>query len=777
VKLERSKMQQTHSLKKTDSGKKILSFHVSGMHCASCASNVQRKLQKSNGVISAQVNYANEQAIVEVDAAQFDSATAAKAVQSLGYTAHIGVSDASDLSQKEREVELKDLKNKLIISAVLTTLAMVGSMVSLAPEFLQSHWTLLMLVTPVQFWVGKRYYKSAWSALLNKTTNMDTLIVLGTSVAYFYSLVVVILGLGATGMQRLADYGIPNHVYFETSATIITLILLGKYLEIRAKGQTSQALKKLLGLQAKVAHLVTHYGTSSEKISEVEVATVAVSDVLLVKPGEKIPVDGVILEGETAVDESMVTGESLPVQKKAGESVIGATINASGSFKMKTTKVGADTLLANIIELVKQAQGSHPPIQKLVDTVSSVFVPVVIVLAIVTFSIWFVFGPEPVLVRALVSMISVLIIACPCALGLATPTSLMVGIGKGAENGILIKNADALEIANKVTAVLFDKTGTITKGKPEVQSVVFASEYSQKEKSQYAAMIAAVEELSHHPLAGAVVEYYQNGEGSKFIHQTKLKVSDFTDVSGKGVIAKVAGKKLIIGTSNLLLENKITIQKQISKEVEVSREKGHTVSYVAYDSQLVAFIAIADSIKEDAVRVVTKLSEMGITSMMVTGDNQKTAQAIAKQAGITTVFAGVLPEDKEAKVRELRESGAVVAFVGDGINDAPALAASDVGIAMGGGTDVAIESAGITLLRSDISLVPQAIQLSKLTMRNIQENLIWAFGYNVLLIPVAMGVLYPIWGIQLNPMLASAAMALSSVSVVANALRIKRIQL
>jgi P-type Cu+ transporter len=745
--------------------KKSLSFHVSGMHCASCASNVQRKLQNTPGVKNAQVNYANEQATIEVDEHHFDASKAKSAVKDLGYVAHIGVHDHSDLSEKERQLELKNLQQKLSVSGILTILLLIGAMLPMAPEFLKNNLLMLILATPVQFWVGRRYYQSAWSAFKNRTTNMDTLIVLGTSVAYFYSLIVVLIK-NLMGADYLMQINVPDHVYFETAATIITLILLGKYLELRAKGQTSQALKKLIGLQAKTAHLIDKNGA----ITDVDIQNVQIGDVLLVKPGEKVPVDGQIIQGESSLDESMVTGESLPVAKAIGDQVIGATINSTGSFQMKTTKIGSETMLANIIELVKQAQGSRPPVQKLVDQVSSIFVPVVIVLSILTFGIWFMFGPEPVLIRALVSMISVLIIACPCALGLATPTSLMVGVGKGAENGILIKNAEALEIANKIKIVLFDKTGTITKGKPEVQSINFIDSNLE---SKLSSIINEVEQMSHHPLADSIVRYFD----SKKLPKSNTKILSFEDVSGKGVRAKVDGKVLLIGTQNFLQESRIEIAAEILKAVETLQAQAQTVSFVAYDNRVVAYIAIADSIKESAKDVVMRLKKMGIKSILVTGDNQKTAESIAKQAGIDKVFAQVLPAHKEEQVRKLRQQGEVVAFVGDGINDAPALAAAAVGIAMGGGTDVAIESAGITLLRSDLKLVPNSIKLSKLTMKNIKENLVWAFGYNVLLIPVAMGVLYPIWGVQLNPMLASAAMAMSSVCVVLNALRLKKIKL
>ncbi len=753
--------------------KKTISFHVSGMHCASCASNVQRKLNKTGGVVSANVNYANEQATLEVDEKMFDSDTASKAVESLGYKAHIGVEDTSDLSEKERNDEIASLKKRLSISSVLTIFLLIGAMVPFSPALLKNAWVMLLLATPVQFWVGRNYYKSAWSAFLNKTTNMDTLIVLGTSVAYFFSLVVVLFG------SYFEKNGIETHVYFETSATIITLILLGKYLETRAKGQTSAAIKKLIGLQAKVAHLVIGKTTK-----DIEISQVKIGDILLVKPGEKVPVDGVILSGNSYLDESMVTGESLPIEKSKGHKVIGSTMNTSGSFEMRTEKIGSETMLANIIELVKSAQGSKSPIQKLVDVVSSYFVPVVIVLSLITFGLWFTFGPDPVFIRSLVSMISVLIIACPCALGLATPTSLMVSVGKGAENGILIKNAEALEIANKITTVIFDKTGTLTKGKPEVQQQAFMDNLVAARKAfnwklpkdlnfeEYLeSLMMSIESKSHHPLADAVVKYFEKG------NHKSLNVKNFKDIPGKGVSAQVDDKEVLVGNRKFLVENKVMLCAELDPLSQTWQETGHTVTYFAVNKKHILSLGIADAVKEGSKDVIAKLTDLGVKSIMMTGDNKGTAKAIAKQVGLTDYFAEVLPQDKEKKVRELRTQGEVVGFIGDGINDAPALAAADVGIAMGQGTDVAIESAGITLLRSDISLVPQAIKLSKATMINIKQNLVWAFGYNIILIPVAMGVLYPIWGVQLNPMLASAAMAFSSLSVVSNALRLKKVKL
>lgn len=739
--------------------RQLLSFHVSGMHCASCASNVQRGLGKTEGVLSSNVNYGNHQATLEIDPSVFNEKKAQDVVEKLGYHAHIGVSDSTDLVENERNQEIALILKHLKISSVLTVFLLFSSMVSFAPQILQNHYLQLVLASVVQFVVGKRYYKSALSALKNRTTNMDTLIALGTSVAYFFSIFVTFF------KETVSQYGIETHVYFETSATIITLILLGKYLEISAQGKTSQALKKLIGLQAKHAHLIVR-----DAVKEVAISQVKVGDRLLVKPGEKIPTDGVIVSGESSIDESMVTGESIPLFKHKNSVVIGATINTSGSFEMEVRKVGQETMLATIIQLVRTAQGSRPPIQKLVDTVSAYFVPAVIVIAFVTALVWLGIGPEPRVVYALVSLISVLIIACPCALGLATPISLIVGIGKGAQKGILIKNAEGLEIANKVTTMLFDKTGTITIGKPQVTQIEFTENTNETKLSQLdvESMIYSVESKSHHPLATAVVTHFEDGK------HTKLPVSSLLDVSGKGIQAVVSGKKVIIGTVVFLEENNCEISKGTKEKIAQWQKLAQTVSLVAVERKLIAIIGIKDTVRPESKIVIQKLKSMGIEPMLLTGDSELTAQTIAHEVGIQTVYSQVLPAQKEKKVVELRKMGKVVAFVGDGINDAPALAAADVSIAMGQGTDVAIEAAAITLLRSDISLVPSALLLSKATLINIKQNLVWAFGYNVILIPVAMGVLYPRWGIQLNPMLASLAMALSSVCVVLNALRLQQ---
>lgn len=728
-----------------------ISFHVSGMHCASCASNIARGVKKIKGVQEASVNYANEQASVVIDLNDNNvKKEVEKTISGLGYKAHLDIDDSSDLAEKERNEELKELKTKIVVSGVLASFLML-SMITALPSFFRNPFWMWLLATPIQFWAGMRFYKGAISGLKNFSANMDTLVALGTSVAYFYSVFVIIF------MNWLEGHGIPAHMYFEASGAIITFILLGKFLEIRAKGQTSTAIKKLMGLSAKMAHKKV-----DGDFVDVPLDQVQKGDILLVKSGEKIPTDGRVIKGKTSIDESMLTGESLPISKTKGDKVIGATINSSGVIEIKVESVGSETMLANIIRMVKEAQGSRPQIQKLVDQIAGVFVPVVIVLAIITFIFWLVLGPEPRLLYALVSVINVLIIACPCALGLATPTSLMVGIGKGATNGILIKDAQALEIANKVKAVVFDKTGTLTEGKPKVQQF-----WTSEKEKEILSIVKAVESQSHHPLAQAVVDFATDA------NVTRVEVDSFKDVSGKGVTAKFNQKLVAIGTEKLMRELKIKVSDQVKSNATEMKTNGLTTSYVGIDDQVVALIGIADSLKEKSAQTISKLKSMKIVPVMLTGDNKETAQVIAKEVGIDQFEAEVLPEDKKQVIEKLQKQYGVVAMVGDGINDAPALAAADVSIAMGGGTDVAMQTAGVTLLRSDISLVPMSLSLSKLTMTNIRQNLFWAFAYNTVLIPVAMGVLYPIWGMMLSPIMAGAAMAFSSVSVVSNALRLK----
>ena len=744
-------------------------FKVHGMHCASCAVNTVRVLKKVPGVIEARVSYATGEAKV-VHGSQVGHGDLVRAVESLGYRAEMddhqnesGQHDhlmSSGHNHMNHGGDLEELKRDLVIGGGLSSLLVVGAMVGGIP-LLSDPRIQLVLATPVQFFVGRRYYKSAFLALKQRLTNMDTLIALGTSVAYFFSVAVVMFG------EELRRLGVAADVYFETAAVIITLILLGKFLEERAKGKTNEAIKKLLGLQAKKARVIRD---GAEVM--VDVAEVVVDEVIVVKPGEKIPVDGKVTEGQASVDESMVTGESLPVMKRAGDGVVGSTINKNGVLRAVAMKVGSDTFLSQVVEMVERAQGSRAPIQKLVDQVSAVFVPSVIGLALVTLGIWYLVGPEPVLVRALMAVTAVLIIACPCALGLATPTSVMVGVGRGAEAGILIKDAESLQKVGKVKTVVFDKTGTLTEGKPRVQELVVADK-SQEE--QVCKLVYSVEKNSQHPLAEAMVSYM--GADKKIADSPSLEVGQFEDLPGKGVVAWVKSKRVLVGTMALMVENKVEVDRGLTKAAGAMAGRGQSVAFVGVGEAAVAVMGIADTVKRSAKAVVEELRKQGVKTVLLTGDNQKTARVVAEQVGVDEVVAEVLPQDKLKKIEELKRGGGVVAMVGDGINDAPALAAADVGMAMGMGTDVAIETADVTLLRSDIALVSKAIKLSKATMRNIVENLVWAFGYNVILIPVAMGGFYPIWGIQLSPMLAAGAMAFSSVSVVANALRLKRVSL
>jgi Cu+-exporting ATPase len=759
-----SKISETHHTNEPPQNSS-LSFYVSGMHCASCAANIQRTLTKLPTVQSASVNFANEQATVILDNTQDQSAKMKEhieeAVAKLGYQAHMEQEDTTDIAHAHHMEELGALRLQLKVSGVLTVLLLLGAMVPGTPIWLSHPLIQAVMATPVQFWAGRRFYQSAWSALQNRTTNMDTLIALGTSIAFGYSLVSLIF------MSALEEMGLPLHLYFETSATIITLVLLGKFLEIRAKRQASSAISELLNLQAKTAHV-----WKKGKYLDLPLEEVQAGDRLMVKPGEKIPVDGIVVEGDSSVDESMLTGESLPVAKGVGDKVIGATMNASGSLIMTAQRVGSETTLSSIIRLVRQAQGSRAPIQKLVDQVSAVFVPVVIVLSLLTFLAWFILAPEPNLLPALMSMIAVLIIACPCALGLATPTSLMVGIGKGAKLGILIKDAQALETATKVKTVVFDKTGTVTQGKPQVQVTAFADGIASTQQNNLWSALLALETRSHHPLAQAIVTHIQ-----ETFSKVKLgTVTQFRDLPGKGVQARVGAHEYLVGTKKLMTENKISLPSALQKQADAWQKQAQTLVFVAQDKQLALILGIADSLRPDAKQMIGQLHKLGKETILLTGDTKQTAEVIGQQLGIKKVIAEVLPSEKAETIQKLIDQGQLVAMVGDGINDAPALATASVSIAMGTGTDVAIESAGVTLLQNKLSLIPATFRLSQATMSNIRQNLFWAFGYNIILIPVAMGILYPWWGIQLNPMLAAGAMAFSSVSVVLNALRLKAFQ-
>lgn len=728
---------------------------MTGMHCASCASNIRRKLKKTPGITDADVNYASEEAQVTYDPHVATTGNIRDAVASLGYGADIPDVHAGRDHMKHDDGSIAVIRAQLMVSGVISAYLMAVMFPGI-PMWMADPRLQLLLATPVQFWAGYRYYVSALRALKNGMSNMNTLIALGTSVAYFFSAAVVLFG------RDLMELGIETHTYFETSAAIITLITLGKFLEVRAKRRASDAVARLLNLQAKEARVVR-----DGKEMLIPLDNVRIDNTVIVKPGEKIPVDGMITKGSADIDESMVTGESVPVTKTAGETVVGSTMNTNGHLTIRVTKTGSDTFLAHIVELVKKAQSSRAPIQKLVDRVSSVFVPFVIALSVIAFGLWFFFGPEPVFLNALVSMIAVLIVACPCALGLATPTSIMVGIGKGAEEGILIKDAEFLESTGKITAVVFDKTGTLTEGKPALKKFDFAP--GVKDTKGVRKLIVSLEAQSHHPLADAVVRAFPK-EATEYI-------DTYRDIPGKGVKG-TAGKQLVLaGTLTFLKEQGVKPDTSLVEASEAFSKHGWTPAHAAVNGMHVAVMGIADTVKDTAKEVVASLQEKGICTVMVTGDNERTARAIAKKAGIKDVRAEVLPQEKQQIIADLKKEGQIVAMAGDGINDAPALAAADVGIAMGLGTDAAIESAGVTLLRSDISLIPRAVSLSRVTIINIRQNLFWAFGYNVLLIPVAMGALFPAFGIRLHPVLASAAMAFSSVSVVLNALRLRRARL
>ncbi|MDE2312414.1 MAG: copper-translocating P-type ATPase [Patescibacteria group bacterium] len=726
------------------------------MHCASCVRVLERSLGKVPGVSVANVNLATEQATVDFDSAQVSDQVLAEAVAAVGYQADfIAAKESDEILQAEKQTELRRLRGKVVVSLALGGLILWGSFPGLmgtAPALLRTFWVQLVLALPVQLWAAAEFYRAAWTSLKHRSANMDTLVALGTSVAFLYSLFVVLLP------QAVRQIGLEPMPYFDTAALIVGLILLGRYFEARAKAGTSEAIKKLVGLQAKTARRIV-----GNKEIDVPISEVLVGDILRVRPGEKIPVDGVVTEGWSSVDESMVTGESLPADKSVGDVVIGATINKTGMFLMRASKVGQETMLSQIIKLVQQAQGSKAPIQRVADLISSYFVPVVIMLSLLTFVLWYDFGPRLALLHALLNAVTVLIIACPCAMGLATPTAIMVGTGKGAHNGLLIKDAASLEMAHKVQTVVFDKTGTLTVGKPDVTDIIAFENRNQKEILMIA---ASLEKGSEHSLAETIVKMAE-------LKNVQLAgVESFLAIPGQGVEGGINGKRVSLGNRRLMQRDRIDIS-GIESQIEQLEGEGKTVMILAVNGHAAGLIAVADVVKDSAKAGIEALRRQGIETVMISGDNQRTAQATARELGINQVLAEVLPDQKETEVRKIQDRGRIVAMVGDGINDAPALAAADVSLAMGGGTDVAMEAAGITLINKDLSAVAATISLSKQTMRAIKQNLFWAFGYNLVLIPVAMGALYPTFHVLLSPVFASAAMALSSVSVVMNSLRLK----
>jgi Cu+-exporting ATPase len=767
---------------------------ITGMTCASCVSRVAKALNKVPGVLSAEVNLATERATVRFTPTT-SRAELQAAVEAAGYGVILPTDNAAadeDVEATARARELAAKRQKLIVAAIFTlplfVLAMARDFGLIDPWLIGAgalmmqqmpgasmaemmahisarddllNWLFLLLATPVQFYSGRDFYVGAWKALKARTANMDSLVAMGTSAAYFYS--VALLAFNMTG-----------HVYFETAAVIITLILVGKYLEARAKSQTGAAIKALIGLQPKTAR-VLRAGVEVD----VPVAEVRAGEILSVRPGEKIPVDGVVVSGSSTVDESMVTGESLPISKQAGDALIGATINRTGSFQMRATRVGKATALAQIIRMVQEAQGSRAPVQRLVDQVSSIFVPVVIMIALFTFLLWFFIGGVG-FTNAMLFAIAVLVIACPCALGLATPTAIMVGTGVGAAHGILIRNAESLERATKVQTIVFDKTGTLTEGKPTVTDVVLQAQpvalladgapAEPSAPNELLYLAASAERGSEHPLGEAIVRAAE-AQGLQLTRPTQ-----FEALAGRGVRALVDGQTVYLGTLKLMQEQQIALG-DLPNTVARLQGEGKTAMIVAADGVALGVIAVADTVKASSAAAVAALKAQGIEVAMLTGDNTRTAQAIAGQVGVERVLAEVLPQDKAAEVQRLQQGGRVVAMVGDGINDAPALAQADVGIAMGTGTDVAMEAAHVTLMRGDLQSVPQALHLSRSTMRTIRWNLFWAFVYNTALIPVAAGIFYPFTGWQLSPILAATAMAFSSVFVISNSLRLRRLTL
>ncbi len=723
---------------------------LAGMSCAACAARIEKAINAVPGVIRAGVNFATEKAVVEYDGGRVSPAEIKRAVADAGYKAVEAGGATADLEQREREREISRQKRMVVVAGVLSApllvymLAMVFNLHGIIPGIFYNPYFQFVLATPVQFWAGGNFYREAFVALKGRSANMSVLVALGTSAAYFYS-------VGATFFPGYLGRA---EIYYEVGAIIITLVLMGKTLETIAKGRTSEAIKKLLGLQARTARVIRE-----GREMEIPVEEVQAGDLVSVRPGEKIPVDGVVLEGYSAVDESMLTGESIPVDKKAGDEVIGATINKLGAFKFRATKVGRETVLAQIVRIVEEAQGSKAPIQRMADIISGYFVPAVLLIAAATFVFWYYFRMPGEFTMALINFTAVLVIACPCALGLATPTSIMVGTGKGAEKGILIKSGEYLEKAHALTALVLDKTGTITRGEPAFTGLEGLGEYRGKDELLLE-LAGRAEKNSEHPLAQAIYKRARESLGDL------AGPGDFKAIPGHGVDAVMEGRRILLGTRKLMRENNVQFDSAL-EVIEKMEDEGKTAVLMAVDGQMAAVIGVADTVKETSAEAIRILRGMGIEVWMITGDNRRTASAIARQVGIDNVMAEVLPEEKARKVQQLRDQGKIVGMVGDGINDAPALVTADVGFAVGTGTDVAIEAADITLMRGDLRGVAASINLSRATIRNIKQNLFWALVYNTIGIPVAAAGL-------LNPVIAGAAMAFSSVSVVTNALRLKR---
>ncbi len=734
---------------------------IRDMHCASCVNHIEEALGRIPGVTSANVSLTANAAEVEYDPSMADHAAIARAIEGAGYTP-VAESEGEEEIEAEQAREYRTLMKKFWFAAILSLPIMAFSYPDLIPglrewmpagsETRRIVWALLGVLTlPVLLWSGSQFYVGMWRALKHRTANMHTLIAIGVTAAYLYSVV-------AVAFPQWFPTAALAEVFWDVSAVVVALVVLGMALEVKAKGRTSEAIKKLMHLQAKTARVIR-----DGKEIDIPVEEVVVGDIVVVRPGEKVPVDGEVVEGTSTVDESMITGESMPIEKRVGDEVIGGTINKTGSFRFRATRVGKDTALANIIRMVKDAQSSKAPIQRIVDVVSGYFVPAVMILATIAFVAWYIFGPEPRIIYATIVFVTTLIIACPCALGLATPTSLTVGIGKGAENGILIRSGDALQTAEKLNAIILDKTGTITRGEPALTDVVAAGGHGEDEVLRLA---ASLERGSEHPLGEAIVK------GAEAREIALAECEDFAAIPGHGVSGRIDGKTVLLGNAKLMRERKVDIA-ALEATWERLAEEGKTPMYVAIDGTAAGLVAVADTVKPDSASAIAELKRMGLEVVMITGDNARTANAIARQVGVDRVLAEVLPDQKALEVQKLQLEGKTVGMVGDGINDAPALAQADVGFAIGTGTDVAIEASDITLIKGSLRGVVTAIEISRATMRNVRQNLLGAFGYNTLGIPIAMGVLYPFTGLLLSPLIAAAAMAFSSVTVVSNANRLR----
>lgn len=726
------------------------SFPVTGMSCASCAVSVESMLKSVKGVKDAGVNFANSTAYAEFDNSEVSPATLQEAIQSIGYNLIIESEDPFAEQEKQQQEDYKKIKRRFIGSAAFALPVFVIGM--FFPNMPYAPWISMILTIPVLFYFGAHFFKNSWKLAKHGSTNMDTLVALSTGIAFAFSF------FNTVYPHFFESRGFEAHVYYEAAAVIIAFISLGKWMEEKAKSNTSTALKKLMGLQPKMVKVII-----DEKEIEMPVGDVKKGQIVMVRPGEKIPLDGKISIGNSFVDESMISGEPIPVKKGKGDDVFAGTINQKGAFRFEATKVGNETLLAQIIKTVREAQGSKAPVQKLADKISSIFVPTVIIIALVTFAAWMILGGEHAFTHALIAAVSVLVIACPCALGLATPTAIMVGVGKGAENNILIKDARGLELAHKVDAIILDKTGTITEGKPEVIDQIWNKEVTD--------ILYSIESHSEHPLAEAVTESLKDKVDKP------LEVQEFDSITGKGVKAKVDGQWYFLGNQKLMAENDISIDSDTSSKIEEWQQKAYTVIYLGSNKQLLGSLAIADKIKETSAQAIQKLKDQDIDVYMLTGDSEHTAKAVANQVGISHYKAETLPADKAAFLKELQGKGKTVAMVGDGINDSHALAEADVSIAMGKGSDIAMDVATITLITSDLNSIPKAFKLSSNTVKGIRQNLFWAFIYNLIGIPIAAGILYPFTGFLLNPMIAGAAMAFSSLSVVLNSLRLKSLSL